>query len=77
MMFFYGDTDSEYNENKHREKSNKAGLVGKKLLQGKDDYEDGEIFYGLFLAPKIKYLLTINKYGVIDKQNFQSIHYCL
>ena len=25
------------------------------------------MFYGLFLAPKIKYWLTINKYGVIDE----------
>ena len=32
----------------------KAGLVGKILLQGKNDYKDGGIFYGLFLAPKIK-----------------------
>ena len=33
----------------------------------KNDYKDGSIFYGLFLAPKIKYCLTINKYGVIDE----------
>ena len=39
----------------------------KNLLQGKNDYKDGGIFYGLFLAPKIKYCLTINKYGVIDE----------
>ena len=45
----------------------KAGLVGKSLLQGKKDYKDGGIFYGLFLTPKIKYCLTINKYGVIDE----------
>ena len=37
------------------------------MLQGKNDYEDGGIYYGLFLAPKIKYCLTINKYGVIDE----------
>ena len=40
-------------------------MVGKGLLQGKIDYKDGGIFYGLF--PKIKYCLTINKYGVIDE----------
>ena len=39
----------------------------KNLLEGKNDYRDGGIFYGLFLAPKIKYCLTINKYGVIDE----------
>ena len=31
---------------------NKIGLVGKELLQGKNHYKDGGIFYGLFLAPK-------------------------
>ena len=43
-------------------------MVGEALLQGKNDYKDGGIFNGLFLAPKIKYCLTIYKYGVIDKQ---------
>ena len=45
----------------------KAGLVGKNLLQAKNGYKDGVIFYGLFPAPKIKYCLTKNKYGIIDK----------
>ena len=65
---YYTDTDSFYIENKHWDKLDKAGLVGKALIQGKTDYKDGGIFYGLFLAPKIKYRLTINKYGVIDEQ---------
>ena len=64
---YYTDTDSLYIENKHWDKLEKAGLVGKNLLQGKNDYKDGGIFYGLFLAPKIKYCLTINEYGVIDE----------
>ena len=64
---YYTETDSLYIENKHWDKLNKAGLVGKNLLQGKNDYKDGGIFYGLFLAPKIKYCLTINKYGAIDE----------
>ena len=63
---YYTDTDSLYVENKHRDKVDKAGLVGKGLLQGTNDYKDGGIFYGLFLAPK-KNCLTINKYGVIDE----------
>ena len=42
-------------------------MVEKNLLQSKKDYKDGGIFYGLFLSPKIKYCLTINKYGVIDE----------
>ena len=64
---YYTDTDSFYIENKHWDKLEKAGLVGKNLLKGKNDYKDGGIFYGMFLAPKIKYCLTINKYGVIDE----------
>ena len=64
---YYTDTDSLYIENKHWDKIDKAGLVGKNLLQGKNDYKDGGIFYGLFLAPKIKYCLNIIKYGVIDE----------
>ena len=64
---FYTDTDSLYIGNKHSDKLDKAGLVGKNLLQGKNDYKDGGIFYGLLLAPKIKYCLSINKYGVIDE----------
>ena len=64
---YFTDTDSLYIENKHWHKLDKACLVGKNLLQAKNDYKDGGIFYGFFLAPKIKYCLTINKYGVIDE----------
>ena len=64
---YYTDTDSLYIENNNWDKLDKAGLVGKNLLQGKNDYKDGGSFYGLFLAPKRKYCLTINKYGVIDE----------
>ena len=52
MMFSYTDTDSLYIGNKHWDKLEKTGLVGKALLQGRKDYEDGGIFYRLFLAPK-------------------------
>ena len=65
---YYTGTDSLYIQNKRWDKLDKAGLVGKNLLQGKQDYIEGGIFYGLFLAPKIKYCLTINTYGVIDEQ---------
>ena len=41
---YYTDTDSLYIENKHWDKLDKAGLVGKGLLQGKNDYKDGGIF---------------------------------
>ena len=63
---YYTDTNSLYLENKHWNKLDEGGLVGKSLLQGKNDYKDVCIFYGLFLAPKIKYCLTINEYGVRD-----------
>ena len=33
----------------------------------KNDYKDGGIFYGLLLVPKMKFCLTINKFGVIDE----------
>ena len=47
----YTDADSLYIESKHCDKLNKAGLVGKNLLQGKNDYgPDSGIVYGLFLA---------------------------
>ena len=64
---YYTDTDSLYIENKHWDKLDDAGLVGKNLLQGEDDYKNGGIFYGLLLAPKIKYCLTVNEYGVINE----------
>ena len=64
---YYTDTEAMYIESKHRDKLNKASLVVRIILQGKNDYGDGGIFYGLFLAPKREYCLTINKYGVIDE----------
>ena len=51
---YYTDTDSLYIESKHWDKLKEKHLVGKERGQGKNDYKDGGIFYGLFLAPKIK-----------------------
>ena len=64
---YYTDTDGLYIENKHWNKLKEKNLIGKNLAQGKNDYGNGGIFYALFLAPKIKYCLTINEYGVIDE----------
>ena len=36
-------------------------------MQGKNDYKQGGIWYGFFLAPRIKYCLTINRFGIIDE----------
>ena len=65
---YYTDTDGLYIGNKHWEKLDKAGLVGKNRLQGKNDYKQKRsIWYGLFLPPKLKYCLIIKTYGVIDE----------
>ena len=64
---YYGDTDSLYIEKKYWDVLDKVYLVGKNLCQGKNDYKTGGIFYGFFLAPKIKYCLTINELGVIEQ----------
>ena len=64
---YYEDTDSLYIEKKHWNVLDKANLVGEGLCQGKDDYKTGDVFYGLFLAPKIKYCLTVDDYGIIKE----------
>ena len=64
---YYTDTDSLYIEKKYWDVLDKAKLVGDDLCQGKNDYETGGIFYGLYLAPKIKYCLTIDDYGIIKE----------
>ena len=64
---YYGDTDSLYIEERCWDVLDKENLVGKYLCQGKNDYKTGGIFYGLFLAPKIKYVSTINDYGIIQQ----------
>ena len=64
---YYGDTDSLYIEKKYWDVLDKANLIGEDLCQGKNDYKTDGIFYGLFLAPKIKYCLTIDEYGIIQE----------
>ena len=75
---YYTATDSLYIENKHWENLDKAGLFiqlehriklecKENRLQGKNDYKDGGTFYGLFLAPKLKYSLTLKKFGNVDE----------
>ena len=50
----YADTDCLYIKNKHWDNLKEKNFIGKEELQGKNDYKDGGIWYGLFLAPKIK-----------------------
>ena len=64
---YYTDTDSLYIEKKYWDVLDKANLVGDELCQGKNDYKTGGIFYALYLAPKIKYCLTIDNYGIIQE----------
>ena len=45
----------------------KANLVVKNICRDKIDYEAGSIFYGLILAPKIKYVLTFNEFGIVQQ----------
>ena len=66
ISIYYGDTDSMYLHKKKRDVSDKANLVGKFLCRGKNDYNSGGNFYGLFLASK-KYVSTINEFGLFQQ----------
>ena len=62
----YTDTDSLYMEKKCWDVLDRTNLVGEGLSQGRNDLQSGSSPYGLYLAPKIKYVLTINEYGFIQ-----------
>ena len=64
---YYTDTDSLYIEKKFWDVLDKANSVGENLCQGKNDYKSGGVFYGLILAPKIKYVLTFNEFGILQE----------
>ena len=50
----------------------RKGFVGKELGKSKNDYGRGGIFFGLFLAPKIKYCLVIDEIGInSEKRTFK------
>ena len=55
---YYTDTDSLYIENKHWDKVEKAGLFGKNLLQGKNDYKDGGSFLRIVSSTQNKKLFN-------------------
>ena len=63
----YGDTDSMYNGMRYWSVLDKTKLVAKELCQGKNDYKSGGIFYGTFLAPKIKNIVQLLVNLVIQK----------
>ena len=62
----YGDTDSLYIERKCWYVLDKTNLVGEELFQGKNDNKSGGVFYGLFLAPKLNYCLSIDKFSIVQ-----------
>ena len=47
--------------------SDKAKLVGESLCQGEIGHYNNGSFYGLFLAPEIKYCLIKDEYGNIEE----------
>ena len=74
-FIYYGDTDSVYITKEHWDTLEKAQLVADNLCQRKNVYKSGGIFYGLFLAPEVKYVLTIDNYGTIQEQkNFKGFN---
>ena len=63
---FYRDTDRLYIEKKYSDVLDEENLVGESLCLGKNYYKSGGTLYGLFVAPKIKYFLTLDKCGNIQ-----------
>ena len=71
-IIYYGDTDSGHIHKKQRSTLVDNGFVRKSLGLGKNDYGNSCIFYAWFLAPKIKYCLVIDDFGVISaKRTFK------
>ena len=69
---YYTDTDSLYIHKKYWSNLIDNGFVGKSLGLGKNDYGNSGIFYAWFLAPKIKYCLVIDDFGIISaKRTFK------
>ena len=63
---FYSVLDSLCKEKKWNV-LHKAKLPGEGLCRSENDYKSGGIFYGLFLAPKTKYVSTIDKCGTVQE----------
>ena len=56
----------------HYEKLEETGYVGNDLVQRKNDYKDGGIFYRIFLAQKLNICYTRDRYGTLgEKLTFQ------
>ncbi|ESO90927.1 hypothetical protein LOTGIDRAFT_175787 [Lottia gigantea] len=70
---YYTDTDSLYISSRNWDKLNRAGLVSEnEYCKGKNDYGDGGIIFGLYLAPKVKYNIILTSDGVLkEKKTFK------
>ena len=69
---YYADTDSLYLHKKYWSTLAENGFVGKSLGLGWNVYGNLGVFYVWFLAPKIKYCLVIDDFGVVSaKRNFK------
>ncbi|ESO87867.1 hypothetical protein LOTGIDRAFT_166168 [Lottia gigantea] len=70
---YYTDTDNLYISSSNWDKLNEAGLVSENdYCKGKNDYGDGGIIYGLYLAPKVKYYIILTSGGILkDKKTFK------
>ena len=69
---YYTDTDSLYIHKKYWSDFVDNGFVGKTLGLGKNDYGNSGILFAWFLAPKIKYCLVIDDFGVTSaKRTFK------
>ncbi|ESO88677.1 hypothetical protein LOTGIDRAFT_165463 [Lottia gigantea] len=66
---YYTDTDSFYISSSNWDKLNEAGLVSEnEYSKGKNDYGDGGIIFGLYLAPKVKYNIILTSDGVLKEK---------
>ena len=70
---YYTDTDSLYISNENWDKLFKADLTSEnEYCKGKNDYNDGGIIFGLYLAPKIKYNIILTSKGeLVEKKTFK------
>ncbi|ESP03444.1 hypothetical protein LOTGIDRAFT_171384 [Lottia gigantea] len=70
---YYTDTDSLYISSSNWDKLNDAGLVSENdYCKGKNDYGNGGIIFGLYLAPKVKYNIILTSDGILkEKKTFK------
>ncbi|ESO85444.1 hypothetical protein LOTGIDRAFT_154938 [Lottia gigantea] len=70
---YYTDTDSLYISSSNWDKLNEAGLVSEnEYSKGKNDYGNGGIIFGLYLAPKVKYNIILTSDGILkEKKTFK------